>query len=167
MSPAAFDWRPMEKADVPDVIQVAAQIHTDYPEADEIFMERQGLFPAGCLIFSHGGSTAGYLLSHPWHFAQPPELDTLLQDIPAAPTTYYIHDLALLPDARGTGAAHKAVEAACTIAVHESLATISLVAVGGSNPFWKAMGFADHAGPALTEKLKSYDEDAAFMVKRL
>ena len=44
---------------------------------------------------------------------------------------------------------------------------ISLVAVGGSNLFWKAMGFADHNDPALTEKLKSYDEDAAFMVKRL
>ncbi|WP_348384902.1 GNAT family N-acetyltransferase, partial [Streptococcus pneumoniae] len=63
------------------------------------------LYPAGCFMLEIGGRPAGYVLSHPWLFGQLPALNALLGHLPGAPSTYYIHDIALLPEARGSGAA--------------------------------------------------------------
>ena len=55
--------------------------------------------------------------------------------------TYYLHDLALLPKARGLGAAGDIVGIALAQATVAGFRTASLVAVNNSQPFWQRQGF--------------------------
>jgi len=109
----------------------------------------------------------GYILSHPWTYAAPPALNSLLGALPSPPTTYYIHDIALLPEARGTGAANIVVQRLIALAETVRLSNLSLVAVNNSVAFWQRHGFALTPNPALDAKLRSYDEEARFMVRAI
>jgi GNAT superfamily N-acetyltransferase len=158
MAPA---WRPAEVRDVAGIAAVAAATHPAHPERDAVFAERLRLFPEGCRVL--GGDVHGYLLSHPWRFGRPPALDTLLGGLPARPDTYYVHDLALLPGLRRQGHAAAAVRHMIRLARRLALPTLSLVAVNGTDAFWRRFGFAPHENPALAAKLAGYG-DAAYMV---
>lgn len=152
----------MRPADLGSVEQVAARVHVDFPEHLDIPRERLALFPAGCMVFADAAQIAGYCIAHPGTFGQPPALDTLLHALPDHADTLYIHDLALLPAARGTGAGRAAVAALIRLAEHHALATLSLIAVSASGPFWQQNGFAD-AVP--TKSIASYGAAARFMAR--
>jgi ribosomal protein S18 acetylase RimI-like enzyme len=157
----------MSRADLPRIAGLAAQVHAAYPEDVAIFAERLRLYPAGCHVHEAGGRLIGYVLSHPWRDRSAPALNSLLGALPASPGTYYIHDLALLPEARGAGAGSAIVAALAARARVENLPTMSLVAVHESEAFWRRHGFETVEDAALAEKLRSYDEAARFMVRRL
>ncbi|MFX9570760.1 GNAT family N-acetyltransferase, partial [Acinetobacter baumannii] len=72
-----------------------------FHERPEIFVERLALFPAGSLIADRGGQPIGYAVAHPWLRGQPPALDSLLGAIPPGADCLYLHDVAILPAARG------------------------------------------------------------------
>lgn len=161
-------WRPMRPDDLPAVEAIAEQVHEDYPEDPAIFAERLRLWPEGCLIYEgEDGAPIAYVLSHPAHAFAPPPLNTLLGALPERPTTYYIHDLALLPQTRGQGAGSEAVRILLEGARRAGCPDASLVAVNGSTGFWSRQGFAPVEDPALGAKLRSYDEDACYMVRVL
>jgi len=160
-------WRPMTPGDYPAVSAIADRVHVAYPEDAGIFVERQRLYPAGCAVLEHDGIAVAYAVTHPWRYAEPPALNTKLGALPEHPTTYYVHDIALLPEARGGGAAKAIVEAMLAHAAETGLANVSLVAVNNSQDFWRRFGFEVVAEPSLETKLKSYDDDARFMVLRL
>lgn len=163
----AAAWRPMAPADLKRVEAIAAAVHPAYPESGAVPAERLRLFPAGCHVLDAGGETLAYVVSHPWRSNDPPKLDSLLGAIPAEAGTYYIHDLALLPDARGKGHADAIISRLTTIAAGLRLATLSLVAVNRSAGFWSRHGFAPATSPSLRAALSSYDDDAVFMERRL
>ncbi|MBN8969568.1 MAG: GNAT family N-acetyltransferase [Rhizobiales bacterium] len=167
MTAKPASWRLMQPADLPAVGVLAAAIHPDYPEEDAVFVERLRLYPQGCRVFERDGKIAAYVVSHPWLERQPPALNALLGELPAAPSTYYIHDIALLPGARGSGAAAQVVAALIAQARAERLASLSLVAVNGSAGFWQRHGFVAVAAPELDAKLRSYSDDAQFMIRML
>lgn len=160
-------WRAMTTLDLPDVESIAAAVHPDFPEDTKVFAERQRLYPDGTRLFELGGTPAGYILSHPWRFKALPELNALLGTIPDDADTYYLHDLALLPRARGTGAAAMIVGDILRHARTAGFANMSLVAVNGSLPFWHKHGFRAVKAPELEEKLASYEAAARFMTKTL
>jgi ribosomal protein S18 acetylase RimI-like enzyme len=114
-----------------------------------------------------GDSLIGYILSHPWTYGAPPALNSLLGAIPMPPNTYYIHDIALLPQARGTGAANIVVAQLIDLAASLGLPNLSLVAVNDSVGFWQRHGFALTPIPALDAKLRSYDDAARFMTRAI
>ena len=94
----------MREADLPMVVGISDAVHGDFTEPLATFADRLAHYPAGCAIFERGGASLGYLISHPWpRDAAPPKLGALLGAIPAA-DSYYLHDIALLPAARGSGA---------------------------------------------------------------
>jgi ribosomal protein S18 acetylase RimI-like enzyme len=130
----------MTPADLGAVSRIAAQVHPDHPERDAVFAERLALWPRGCLVLEGAGDVRGYGLSHPWG-PEPPALDTLLHAVPSAPEVYYIHDVALLPEAREGGAGSSVVAHLAEIADDMAL-PLALVAVSGSAPFWTRHGFA-------------------------
>ena len=160
-------WRPLAPADLPAVETIAAKVHPDFFESPEVFAERRALYPKGTLLLDVDDKPAGYVLSHPWHFRSLPALNSLLGAIPRDADTYYIHDLALLPRARGTGAAGAIVQRLTDWAGNEGFPTMSLVAVNGSVGFWEKQGFVPIDAPELAEKLASYEDAARFMVKTL
>lgn len=153
----------MMPADLPAVVQIAACVHLDYPEGEHVFAERLALFPEGCRMLLDGDRARGYLVSHPWTRKAPPALDTLLGKLAEPADTYYIHDLALMPQARGRGLAVEAVTLAVTIARARGLATLSLVAVGDSIEFWRRQGFALVRDADVERSLASYGGSAHYM----
>lgn len=162
-SQSVASWRPMAARDLDRVMEIAAAVHPGFPERWAVMAERLALHPAGCLVLDRMGEGVGYLISHPWHAGEGVKLDTLLRALPQSPGTYYLHDLALMPAARGTGAGAAAVRVLVAHAAELGFATLSLVAVNGSAPFWKGQGFAVSHGP----ELGTYGPDAAFMIRRL
>ncbi len=158
-------WRDMTSADLDAVLDAAAVIHPGYPEDRSVFAERLELWPRGCRVLDDGGRLAGYAVTHPWRYGDPPKLDTLLGALPEVADTYYFHDIALLPRARGRGASRVVVAGLAGLAERLGLATVSLVAVNASRPIWEAQGFAV-AADAVPD-LGSYGGEAWFMVRRL
>ncbi|MFC0242459.1 GNAT family N-acetyltransferase [Rhodopseudomonas telluris] len=170
MTTTAALWRAMTTADLPAVNAIAAAVHVDYPEDAAVFDERLALHPQGCHVLGEtdSGDTGitGYIISHPWRLGEPPALNALLGTIPSPASTYYVHDIALLPQARGSGA----TAAVLTILLRHAAAisdNVSLVAVGGTVPFWRRHGFVPRQTTALAHKLASYGTDASYMVRPL
>jgi GNAT superfamily N-acetyltransferase len=160
-------WRAMTGYDLPAVEQIATQVHPAFHESPEVLAERQRLYRNGCYLLEIGDRPVGYLLSHPWHLARPPALNTLLRVIPADADTYYLHDLALLPVARRIGAASHIVSAIAKHAAAQGFPTMSLVAVNGSRGFWERHGFVARDVPELADELGSYEPDSRLMVRAL
>ncbi|WID95923.1 GNAT family N-acetyltransferase [Bosea vestrisii] len=157
----------MAAADLPVVMAVAAEVHPNYPEGEAVYAERLALHPAGCLVLAGGEGLGGYVLSHPWRLGQVPALNSLLSALPEQADAYYIHDLALLPGARGGGAASTCVDQLASHARASGFARMALVAVGNSAGFWRRHGFHEAHDEALARKLASYDDAARYMVRDL
>lgn len=158
----------MRAGDLRDVARVAAAVHPLYPEKDEVFAERLALHPPGSrVLIDPSGALCGYVVSHPWRFAEAPALDSLLGAIPADSDCYYIHDIALLPAARGQGAAQACVASLGEHARRSGFKRMALTAIAGTRDFWEKQGFAAIDDPALAVKLASYDSSARYMSRAL
>ncbi|CAM5770420.1 GNAT family N-acetyltransferase [Bosea minatitlanensis] len=158
----------MAPADLPAVMTIAARVHPDYPEDEAVFAERLRLAPAGCHVLDDGqGALLGYLVSHPWPAGAVPALNSLLGEIPPGAANWYIHDLALLPGGRGTGAAGRIVARITDEAARAGCSSLALVAVNDSTGFWRKHGFRAVHDPALDRKLASYDDAARYMRRDL
>ncbi|MGK6320381.1 GNAT family N-acetyltransferase [Sphingomonas sp. DT-204] len=158
-------WRAMQVADLPAVVQVAGIVHPEFPEDEAVFRGRLALFAAGCHILESGGTVAGYLVSHPWRYADPPALNAMLSELPSSPSTFYIHDLAILPSARRSGEGKAMIEEIAAFAHGRGFDNLSLVALGGAQPFWRACRFEAVAEAGIQSKLHSYGVDACFMIR--
>jgi len=169
-APGNPGWRPMQPADLPAVIAIAARVHRDHPERPAVFAERLALAPEGCLALAADGGAAapgllGYALTHPWAATHPPALDTLLGALPEAPGCWHLHDIALLPAARGRGHAARVLDRILGLAAARGLAQASLVAVAGKAAYWTRHGF--RPTDADGEGLSSYGPGAVFMRRPL
>lgn len=160
-------WRAMTIDDLAAVDAIAARVHPAYPEDRMVFAERLRLHPEGCWVLAPGAEIAGYVISHPWHLGEPPALNVLVGRLPAPASTYYIHDLALLPAARGSGAAGRIVAQLVGHARQLGLRSLSLIAVGGSTAFWMKQGFAVASATGAGGCTGSYGDDAKRMISDL
>lgn len=163
----AFAWRAMTARDLDDVSRIAAAVHPGFPEDDAVLDERRMLWPDGCRVLTRDGVAAGYVLSHPWVYPSCPPLNARLGALPDTADTFYIHDLALLPSARGSGAAGAIVDQLRTSAQDAGFSCLSLVAVNKSGGFWRRQGFEVVDAPGLAAKLSSYGADARLMAQSL
>jgi ribosomal protein S18 acetylase RimI-like enzyme len=166
MTAGSLNWRMMTDADLPAVIDIADAVHPDFPEDEVVFANRLALHPAGCAVLEGDGGIKGYAISHPWHFKAPPALNSLLT-MPPDPSTFYIHDLALLPETRKSGAGALAVDILVASAKLMQLPNMTLVAVNNSVHFWQRHGFNIMRDSELDQKLQSYGEHARFMIRDL
>ena len=158
-------WRPLSTSDIVSLVQVADRVHPGLPESNEVFAERARLFSQGCQgLFDETGELRGYIISHPILFREPPALDRLLGQIALDANQYYIHDLAILPEFRGSGSAHE-----CLINILETVAeqypTTSLVSVYGTTEFWVRYGFKapETIDDELKKKILGYGDDALYL----
>ncbi|WP_207546457.1 GNAT family N-acetyltransferase [Methylobacterium indicum] len=164
MSAGVLRWRPMRPADLSAAAAVAARVHPGYPEEDGVMAERLRLCPGGCLtLVGPGEALAGYAVGHPWRSGSVPDLDTLLGALPERADAWCIHDVALLPEARGQGAAAAVVGLMLAQAARHGLPEVVLVAVGDAAGFWRRHGFRPLAAPAPA----GYGAGAALMARAL
>lgn len=156
-------WLPLAEGDLAALCAAAARLHPGLPERPEVFAEKLRLCPEGCRKLEAGGALAGYAIGHPWTLGSAPKLDAFLGALPAAPDCFYIHDVAVLPAARGLGAAAAYVDYAAGLARGRGLRALALVSVYGTAPLWARLGFAPAAGPGLA----SYGPGAVYMTRPL
>ncbi len=150
-------WRQMTPADLLAVERVGAQVHASLPESAEVAAERLRLFPEGCLV-----TASGYVIAHPCRLGEPPALNSLLGALPDEANALHLHDVALLPAARGLGLGGAALRRVMAIAARREFAHVTLVAVHGTPPYWARSGFV--VAPA-TVAVASYGADARYMVR--
>lgn len=162
-----FRWRQASLPDLACVSEIQLAVHQDFPEDDAVLADRIAVSPGGCFMLDAGGQTRGYVLSHPWLREAPPSLNTMLGEIPSAADTWYIHDLALLPETRGTGAGGTIVPRLADIAKREGYPSMSLISVNGSRGFWERQGFSVRTNERLARKLASYGDEAVYMERLL
>lgn len=155
-------WRPMAAADLSQVERVANIVHVNYPEDPAVFADRLALFAPGCLMAEEDGEILGYCLAHPGTLGDPPPLDTVLAALPATADCLYVHDVALLPQARGRHLGVALARLMEDVARAHGFAIIALTAVNNSDGFWSAQGYQ----PQPCAKLASYG-DATYRIKRL
>lgn len=156
----------MAETDLDGVVAVARVAFPDHFEDRACFAERLTLYPDGCRVLANGdGAVAGYGIAYPWLRDAMPPLNALVGALPDDAGLIYLHDLALLPVTRGTGAAGLYVEWLVAKARAEGWPHIALVAVNDAAPFWARQGFAAVDRPELRAKLASYGEDARYMVR--
>lgn len=160
-------WRAMSGYDLDAVFAIANQVHPGFFESKDVLAEKHALYRHGCYILEVAEKPAGYVLSHPYRRGELPALNALLGELPEDAGSFYLHDLALLPMARGIGAAGQIVSALTKHAEATNLPTIGLVAVNGSVPFWEKQGFVVEDRPELAPKLAAYEEAARYMTKAL
>ncbi|BCL75454.1 N-acetyltransferase [Jeongeupia sp. HS-3] len=128
-----------------------------YNETREVFARKLALCADSHWLAWQGSEPVGYFFTHPWHGDTPPMLGHELTALPASADCHYLHDLAILPTARGLGVAQTLVGAALDWGRAQHFSRTLLVAVQGSAPFWARYGFAP-LGPA-----EGYGEGATLM----
>lgn len=79
----------------------------------------------------------------------------------------YLHDMAVDPGHRGSGAGGRLIEQAVSHAHAAGLEGLALIAVQGSQPYWARHGFVvrEALDPALQAALGTFGEGAHFMVR--
>lgn len=159
------DWIPLEPGDIAAVCAIAARLHPELPERPEVLAEKRRLFPEGCRKLMAGADMLGYGLAHPWRLNAAPKLDSFLEKLPAAPGCLYLHDVGILPEARGRRAAGAYVAYLEELARRLGLGHLALVSVYGTVPLWEKLGFKTVSAGA--PPLPSYGPTAAYMLKPL
>lgn len=132
----------MRPDDLETVDLIGAAAHPEFPERPEVAAERLALFPAGCLCL---GAGLGYAIAVPTRPGSPPALDALLLELPADADCLHLHDVALIPEARGRGFGRALVAGLERIARDHGFRRLSLIAVHDTGAYWRGHGFAPAA----------------------
>lgn len=158
--------RGMVEADLDAVVRIQAACYTAIvPESAASLAAKLRAAPATCLVAADGPAVTGYLLALPVAYPALPALDAPTCEVPSGADALYLHDLALAPAARGTGAASGLVDMALAHARALGWRRACLVAIQQSQAFWERFGFraVPEPAPELAAKLRSYGADAQLM----
>lgn len=134
--------RPLRDTDWPDVKAIQAAAFP--PEACEdiaTFACHAALSPSTCFTAEVDHRVVAYLLAHPWQSTLAPPINTLYSALPPDCDALFIHDLAVHPDARGTGLARRMVETLLHTPAASTLPMATLVSVQDTARFWERFGF--------------------------
>jgi ribosomal protein S18 acetylase RimI-like enzyme len=161
------NWQPLLLSEMETVNHIADSIHTSLPERPEVFSEKVSLFPSGCRKLVKGNKMVGYGISHPWMLDSIPPLDDFLVKLPHNPECLYIHDVVVMPEARGHGAAAGYVDHIKGVAAQMGIGSLALVSVYGTDVLWGRFGFKAVQNAELSRKLESYGATAKYMTCNL
>ena len=161
-----YPIRPMQRHDLQAALELQNCIYPPaYHEPTDVFASKLALAAPFCMVAGGASGIVGYLLAHPWHIDRPPPLFTALEALPATPGSLFIHDLALLPEARGLRLAEALLLQAAAAAQAAGLAHATLVAVHGAASYWQRRGFraTGVASDAAAGFPGRYGVDAVYM----
>jgi len=162
-----FSIRRLHAGDMPAVMRIQAACYTQIvPESHASMAAKVDAAPLTCFLAQAGDAAVGYLIAVPVAYPRLPALDAPTYAVPPDADTLYLHDLAVAPAGRGTGAAQALVRVVLEAGQAAGLRRACLVAIQDSVAFWQRFGFAPvHAPDAqVAEKLSSYGAGARLMV---
>ncbi|MFT2016112.1 GNAT family N-acetyltransferase [Streptomyces sp. 796.1] len=174
--------RPIAEADWPGIAALESRTYAPLglSEGEAALRSRARLSPGTCAVLDHAGAPAGYVVALPYPPFRCPDLaaveggdgDAAGADTEAAGTeadaarrpgparNLHLHDLVIAPEHRGRGLAARLLRQVWASARAAGYERISLVAVGGSAPFWAGQGFGPRPEVPLPD---SYGTDAHYM----
>lgn len=162
--------RLMQEGDLDAVIRLQSTCYSnEFHEPKAAFASKLKAAPDSCWVMHGPGGLQAYLVCLPIAGSQLPALHAPDWHKPANPDWLYLHDLAIHPDARGMGLASLMLSKANELAESRRLASMGLIAVQDSVPFWRRYGFEPVTGAAaqISEgKLASFGKEATFMLRR-
>lgn len=153
----------MKAADLPVIGEIARQAHPLFPEAPEVFAEKQRLFEPFCFTLESRNAVVGYCFAHPWRRHRVPALNRMLDSAPQSADCLFLHDVALAPEARGKGASGRLVDILDGVARRHALGAITLVSLYGSDRLWNREGFV--TTEIARSEISSYGATAVYMVR--
>ncbi len=159
-----LQWNPLTPDASFSVFSIAEEIHTELGERREVFEEKITLAPSFCRGLYADTTLVGYGIAHPWTLYSIPPLDSFIHDLPVNPTCVYIHDVALLPEMRGKGAASEYIHFVKEQAKKNKIDVIALVSVYGTDVFWKKYGFTIMDSRKIESSLSAYGTTARYMI---
>ena len=162
--------RALALAHLPGLLAVQRACYgAGYVESAEVFARRLASPANGSLVLlDAAGDVVAYLAAYrsALHKVTP-----LHGDFEAAPLpdTLYLHDMAVHPRHAGQGLASALLAPLLQSARGDGLRHSALVAVQGAQRYWQRHGFtaAELPEAGQRERLRSYGEDAVYMVRTL
>ena len=137
-------------------------------ESRAAFLSKLEASPATCFIAAVAEAPVGYLVAVPAEEGCPPPLNNPLYVVPRAANALYLHDLAVRPTARGSGAAAALVAAYFDVLRQSEVGFGCLTAVNQSGAFWERHGFRAAAVAELEAGgMDTYGEGAQSMRVRV
>ncbi len=155
----------MNGKDLSAVLYIQGECYTEIePESMGSLNSKLLASPSTCFVACAGSDVIGYLISLPWIFTAPPILNAPDCEMPAIPDCLYLHDLAIAPPARKTGAGQALVNTFLSRLQELNFDRATLVAVQASANYWRRRGFHSvNTTDSLREKLSSYGEGVDYM----
>lgn len=160
-----FTKRLMRIADIPSVLEIQALCYTELvPESGDSLKAKLSASPATCHVACQQDRVIAYLISLPGLFDSPPELNAATCNLPPNPDSLYLHDVAVAPSARKSGAGTALVQQFIAQTGELNFSHASLIAVQNSRLYWQRHGFCPVLPtPAIRVKLASYGNNAVYM----
>lgn len=161
----ALTLRNMNGNDLLAVLYIQDECYTEIePESKGSLNSKLMASPSTCFVACVGDDMIGYLISLPWIFAAPPILNAPDCEIPAIPDCLLLHDLAIAPTARKTGAGQALVNKFLSRLRELHFDRATLIAVQSSANYWRRRGFHSvDTTDSLRKKLSSYGKSVEYM----
>ncbi|WP_251095321.1 GNAT family N-acetyltransferase [Streptomyces sp. Caat 7-52] len=153
--------RGITEADWPRLAALESEAYADLclAEGEQLLRSRARASAGTCFVLDLDGRPAGYVLALPYPRFRCPDLARPEQAVHHT-TNLHLHDLVVSAPLRRRGLGTRLVRHLTEAARARGFATVSLVAVAGKEPFWRANGY--HAHPAAPVP-PDYGGDAVYM----
>ncbi|HZN17472.1 MAG TPA: GNAT family N-acetyltransferase [Micromonosporaceae bacterium] len=160
-----YQVRPICDRDWDSIVWIEAATYADTGLSEEraVLESRARAAPATSFVVEAGGRVAGYLLALPYPRFCYPALGRAEQ-CAFVSSNLHLHDLVIAAGFRGSGLAKRLLRQLTGAAAALAYERISLVAVGGSDPFWSAQGYHSHPEVALPS---GYGAGAVYMSRAI
>jgi GNAT superfamily N-acetyltransferase len=162
---------PMTLEDIEDVSKVQKETFTqDLCELHSVLLNRFETFGQYFHVAKNGEELIGYMIAFPWKSGETPVNNQNFPKMIPTPDCFFIHDITLLPAARGTGLARSMIEKACETGRLLGFKTISLVAVAQSGNYWDKNNFLEYMDISIEKKnalIANYGKGSRLMQKTL
>ncbi|MFD7065434.1 GNAT family N-acetyltransferase [Streptomyces sp. NPDC059906] len=157
--------RPLADGDWDAVVTLERDAYTGLglSEGRAALQSRAAASPDTCFVVDVGARTAGYVLALPYPPHRYPDLTrTEAARGASEPGNLHLHDIVVAPGLRRRGLGRHLLHHLTATARTRGDERISLVAVGGTEPFWSARGFVAEPGVVPAGE---YGGDAVYMSK--
>ncbi|MCQ9616074.1 GNAT family N-acetyltransferase [Paenalcaligenes niemegkensis] len=161
--------RPMVAADIEAILAIQADAYFGEEQEEEtVISVRLDTAPDTAWVAQAGQGLQAYLVTYPSRLGALTALGENFQ-CAADPDCLYLHDLAVLSAAKGTGMGLALINKAIRYAEDQGYPFSALISVQNSVGFWQRQGYSvvEKLSPQQQARLATYTGPAYYMSKRL
>lgn len=165
----ALTIRAMQLRDVADVLRIQRACYVPHMnESRSVIEHRLAAAPDTAWVAERAGKIVAYLAAYPSSLGKVTSLGGRF-NVPVTADCLYLHDLAVSPEVRRSGAGPMLLRRAWHAAGLIGLTHSALVSVQDSKLFWEKYGYrvAEDLVPEQQNNLASYGAPSWYMTRRL